>query len=117
VSAKYPQHVTDQAWLKQRLKDIDEAIADANRRAMRAANTGAAGTGGGGGSTTWSGYSQTFTAASSVTMSVPSGFGGRIPEVGVYLATGEKVIADVTASTTSVTVTFSGPYSGTILLT
>jgi hypothetical protein len=40
---------------------------------------------------------------------------GRVPSVAVYLASGEAVIADVSASTTTITVTFATAQTGFVL--
>ena len=42
---------------------------------------------------------------------------GRRPDVNVYLTTGERVITDVTASTTQVVITFPTPTAGYAVLT
>lgn len=116
MSAKYGQWVPDQNWLTAKFRRLEEQIADANRRGMKAANSGG-GSGTGGGTTTYtSGYTQTFSSAATWTVSVPAGF-GRVPEVGVYSTTGERVWADVVATSSTVTITFAVPYSGTVLLT
>lgn len=41
---------------------------------------------------------------------------GRIPVVHVYLSSGEKVIADVTATTNQISVTFPTPQAGYVLI-
>lgn len=41
---------------------------------------------------------------------------GRRPAVDVYLPTGEKIIADVTAGASTVTVVFATPQSGYVML-
>lgn len=62
-------------------------------------------------------FEATFpTPAGSWIIAVPASFGRR-PNVAVYLATGEEVHADVTASTSTVTVTFATPTAGTAVLT
>lgn len=55
------------------------------------------------------------TDLSTWTIPVPVGFGRR-PSVAVYLASGEAVMADVSASSTSVTITFASPQSGSAVL-
>lgn len=40
---------------------------------------------------------------------------GRVPTVQVFLGSGEQVIADVTASTTTITVTHASPQQGFVL--
>ena len=47
---------------------------------------------------------------------VPVGFDRR-PSVDVFLAGGEMVLADVTSTDSSVTITFASPVSGTAVLT
>jgi hypothetical protein len=42
---------------------------------------------------------------------------GAIPNVQVYLTSGERIIADVMSSSTSVTIVFATPTSGFIILT
>lgn len=49
------------------------------------------------------------------TIPVPSGFDSR-PSVTVFLDSGESVIADVSASSSSVTITFASPVSGSAVL-
>lgn len=55
-------------------------------------------------------------AAGTWTLQVPPAL-GRVPEVSVYLQSGEQVFADVVASATQVTVTFAAPTSGFVILT
>lgn len=40
---------------------------------------------------------------------------GRVPTVQVYLATGESVLSDITATTSQITVTFPSPQTGFVL--
>lgn len=40
---------------------------------------------------------------------------GRLPQVQVYLATGELVLADVAATTTTITITFASPTAGFVV--
>lgn len=115
MASRYPEHTPDMLWLKAELARLRAGIADANRRAMvgggLAAGSGGTGTGGGDNS-----YSQSFAAAATWTIAVPAAF-GRTPNVAIFSPGGEEVEADVTASSTIVTVQFPAPYAGSVLLT